>query len=228
MQIYNHIYWVSDCVQDFLLYYQLMNCYIPLWEVAVLIRTRFVIQELPLLMQKQQFPAMHLRFSIWIMEKIASEMFSYCTKLVSCSHIEMLLLERYWFNKLEIFSCVHLFVWCHLKLLDMLTTGCIRFLPIGYRYWFGFLIALDVNQRMNPDKRSNRESNVEAITANDLLSNEAYAFARKSTKLDTLDAYIAILSFLASWFTASWNQEFVMQIATIKKNSRFELVEIIL
>jgi len=56
---------------------------------------------------------------------------------------------------------------------------------------------------MNPDNKSKKESKVEAITANDLLSIEAYTFARKSTKLATFDAYIAPLSFLASCFISS-------------------------
>lgn len=34
-------------------------------------------------------------------------------------------------------------------------------------------MALAVNQRMKPDKRSRRESRVEAMTANDLLATEA-------------------------------------------------------
>jgi len=34
---------------------------------------------------------------------------------------------------------------------------------------------------MNPDKRSKRESRVEAITANDLLSIDAYTFAANSS-----------------------------------------------
>jgi len=68
------------------------------------------------------------------------------------------------------------------------TTGCILFLPIGYWWWFGFLIALAVNQSINPDKRSNSESRVDAITARDLLSTEAYTFAVNSTMFPMLDA----------------------------------------
>lgn len=34
-------------------------------------------------------------------------------------------------------------------------------------------MAYDVNQRINPDRRSKRESKVEAITAKDLLSIDA-------------------------------------------------------
>lgn len=68
------------------------------------------------------------------------------------------------------------------------TTGCILFLPMGYWYWFGFFIAYAVNHKMNPDKRSNSESKVDAITANDLLSAEAYTFAKKSTKFAAFDA----------------------------------------
>jgi hypothetical protein len=56
---------------------------------------------------------------------------------------------------------------------------------------------------MNPDKRSKRESKVEAMTAKDLLSTEAYTFARKSTKLAAFDAYIAILSLFASCVISS-------------------------
>ncbi|KAG7035309.1 hypothetical protein SDJN02_02104, partial [Cucurbita argyrosperma subsp. argyrosperma] len=56
------------------------------------------------------------------------------------------------------------------------------------------LKALAVNHNINPDKRSNRESSVEAITASDLLSTEAYTFATKITMLAMLDAYIASLS----------------------------------
>ena len=69
-----------------------------------------------------------------------------------------------------------------------LTTGCILFLPIGYRYWFGFLIAEAVNHKIKPDKRSKRESRVDAITASDLLSTEAYTFAMKRTMFAMLDA----------------------------------------
>jgi hypothetical protein len=56
---------------------------------------------------------------------------------------------------------------------------------------------------MNPDKRSKRESKVEAMTAKDLLSTEAYTFARKITKLAAFDTYIAILSLLASFVFSS-------------------------
>jgi len=52
----------------------------------------------------------------------------------------------------------------------------------------GYLIAFDVNHKINPDKRSKRESMVEAITANDLLSIEAKTFAPKSTKLAMFEA----------------------------------------
>ena len=45
-----------------------------------------------------------------------------------------------------------------------------------------------VNHKINPDKRSKRESKVDAITANDLLSIEAKTFVPKSTKLAIFDA----------------------------------------
>ena len=45
-----------------------------------------------------------------------------------------------------------------------------------------------VNHKINPDKRSKRESKVDVITANDLLSIEAKTLAPKSTKLAIFDA----------------------------------------
>ena len=56
---------------------------------------------------------------------------------------------------------------------------------------------------MKPDKRSKRESKVEAITASDLLSTQANTFAMKITTLAMLDEYIARLSPLASCFSSS-------------------------
>lgn len=41
---------------------------------------------------------------------------------------------------------------------------------------------------MKPDRRSSNESKVEAITAIDRLSAEAYTFAAKSTMLAMFDA----------------------------------------
>jgi hypothetical protein len=40
---------------------------------------------------------------------------------------------------------------------------------------------------MKPDKRSKRESSVDAITANDLLSIDAKTFAANKTKLHAFD-----------------------------------------
>jgi hypothetical protein len=59
-------------------------------------------------------------------------------------------------------------------------------------------MAWAVNHNINPDKRSKSESKVEAITANDLLSIEAYSFSAKSTTLVMFDIWIAILSLFAS------------------------------
>ena len=50
---------------------------------------------------------------------------------------------------------------------------------------------------MNPERRSRRESRVEAITARDLLSTDAYAFALKRSILATFDTRIANLSLSA-------------------------------
>lgn len=54
-----------------------------------------------------------------------------------------------------------------------LTNGCIRFFPIGYWYGLGVCMENAVNQRMKPDKRSRRESNVEAMMANERLRTDA-------------------------------------------------------
>jgi len=64
-------------------------------------------------------------------------------------------------------------------------------------------MALAVNHNMNPDKRSKRESKVEAITAKDLLSIDAYTFAANSTKLTAFDTLTASLSLFASCFNSS-------------------------
>lgn len=59
---------------------------------------------------------------------------------------------------------------------------------------------------MNPDNKSNSESKVEAMTANDLLSKEAYTFAMKRIKLATFEIVIAVLSLLAKFFISSCNE----------------------
>ena len=56
---------------------------------------------------------------------------------------------------------------------------------------------------MKPDKRSKRESRVEAIADNDLLSIEAKIFIAKSTTLAMFDIRMAILSLFASSFISS-------------------------
>lgn len=61
----------------------------------------------------------------------------------------------------------------------------------------------EVNQRMNPERRSNRESNVEAITAIDLLSIEAYTLDAKRTMFAMFEMLIAILSLFAMLFNSS-------------------------
>lgn len=48
-------------------------------------------------------------------------------------------------------------------------------------------MAWAVNHKMKPDNRSKRESKVEAITANDLLSIEAKIFAAKRIRFAILD-----------------------------------------
>jgi hypothetical protein len=45
-----------------------------------------------------------------------------------------------------------------------------------------------VNHKINPEMRSKRESMVDTITTNDLLSIEAKSFAEKNTKLAMFDA----------------------------------------
>lgn len=54
-----------------------------------------------------------------------------------------------------------------------LTKGCMRFFPIGYWYGFGVCMENAVNHRMKPDNRSRRESNVEAMMANEPLLMDA-------------------------------------------------------
>lgn len=56
---------------------------------------------------------------------------------------------------------------------------------------------------MNPDRRSNRESRVDAITAMDKLSIEATTFVMKRIRLITLDRLIANLSLFANCFCSS-------------------------
>ena len=84
---------------------------------------------------------------------------------------------------------------------EWLTTGCIRFFPIGYLCGFGFCIAWDVSHNINPHKRSKNGSKIEAIIDNDLLSIEAKTFNAKSTMLAMFVTRIAILSpcFISSW-----------------------------
>ena len=85
---------------------------------------------------------------------------------------------------------------------EWLTTGCIRFIPIGYLCWFGFCIAWDVSHNINPHKRSKNGSKIEALIDNDLLSIEAKTINAKSTMLAMFVTRIAILSrfgFISSW-----------------------------
>lgn len=56
---------------------------------------------------------------------------------------------------------------------EVQTSGCILFLPMGYWYGFGVCIEKAVNQRMKPERRSRRESNVEATIAKEPLVTEA-------------------------------------------------------
>ena len=84
---------------------------------------------------------------------------------------------------------------------EWLTTGCIRFFPMGYLCGLGFCIALDVSHNINPHKRSKNGSKIEAIIDNDLLSIEAKTFNAKSTMSAMFVTRIAILSrcFISSW-----------------------------
>lgn len=68
-----------------------------------------------------------------------------------------------------------------------LTNGCIRFFPMGYRYGLGSLIETAVNHKMNPERRSSKESRVEAMIANDPLLIDAYTFAANNNMLQILE-----------------------------------------
>lgn len=85
-------------------------------------------------------------------------------------------------------------------------------------------MACEVNHKINPDKRSKRESNVEAITANDLLSIEAKTFAAKSTKLAMFDTWTAILSLRASCSISSWEMCALVKILCYGKPPTIELL----
>lgn len=64
-------------------------------------------------------------------------------------------------------------------------------------------MAYAVNQRMNPERRSRRESRVEAITARDLLSIDANTLDAKRIKLAMFERLMASLSLLAKSFLSS-------------------------
>ena len=86
---------------------------------------------------------------------------------------------------------------------EWLTTGCNRFISIGYLCWFGFCIAWDVSNNINPHKRSKNGFKIEAIIDNDLLSIEAKTINAKSTMLAMFVTRIAILSRL-SFISSAW------------------------
>ena len=86
---------------------------------------------------------------------------------------------------------------------EWFTTGCIRFFPIGYLCWFGFCIAWDVSNNINPHKRSKNGFKIEAIIDNDLLSIEGKTINAKSTMLAMFVTRIAILSRL-SFISSAW------------------------
>jgi hypothetical protein len=79
-----------------------------------------------------------------------------------------------------------------------LTSGCIRFFPIGYLYGFDVCIEKAVNHKINPDNRSRRESRVEAIIAREPLLTETYTFAAKRAMFAMLDSRMANVSLLAT------------------------------
>ena len=76
----------------------------------------------------------------------------------------------------------------------MLTKGCRRFFPIGYIYLFKFFMEYTVHHNITPDNRSNKESIVDAMMANDLLTMEAYTFEINNTTFAAFDRWIAQLS----------------------------------
>ena len=84
-----------------------------------------------------------------------------------------------------------------------LTSGCIRFFPIGYLQGFGVCIEKAVNHKINPDNKSRRESKVDAIIESEPLLTEAYTFAAKRTIFAMLDSRMANVSLLATFSRSS-------------------------